>query len=551
MLRDVGFNLEAADRDLLMRRLVLRDVGGGDEAVTLEEFVSFFALSEHELDDVAERLKRKLRQEASVDPAELDCKRPAKVARALRRALGELARLGSPNLALSEFAEMVQSAGCSPTPAELARLARRWSGPQLDGEVNVDALVRFVERDSYSHDAVRRRAARVVRACDALRTHVLDSQQHLVLVRRSGAYSTLTTQGSIVRPRDVGEVDSTSAWMSLRARRSRRVRGASAAFAGAAGANARRGAASSSSPSSRASTGAASSYHQTNGEYLDVEDVALALERQLAFGDVPRLSQPEYAQLMALVAPKGAGRCSPEDFHAFAAAPLRPLAELLRIVEHAVLRCTQGLLASYETWFSKAPSDQHARYFTDRLNAALRELRLLDGQGFAKLVSVERLRKEMLRAGGKVADRDDETRQRRSREDLESVSLSEWFALAQHTGADVRTDDDDDTGGGATANAEDANPGKRRSSSSSGSSAHVFLVHSKRLVEGVCRLLVGDVRDAANDEDKDFSDDRFFHHDDRSRAALDERSRYGWAVSAVKDVPAAFDAWLFFELVAA
>ena len=31
----------------------------------------------------------------------------------------------------------------------------------------------------------------------------------------------------------------------------------------------------------------------------------------------------------------------------------------------------------------------------------------------------------------------------------------------------------------------------------------------------------------------------------------DERSRYGWAVSAVKDVPAAFDAWLFFELVAA
>ena len=57
LLDEVGFNLESRERDLLFNRM---DVHGTD-SIHQEEFLSFVSLTDHQLDEVRDTLKQRIR----------------------------------------------------------------------------------------------------------------------------------------------------------------------------------------------------------------------------------------------------------------------------------------------------------------------------------------------------------------------------------------------------------------------------------------------------------------------------------------------------------
>ena len=116
----MGFNLEGRERDLLFNRL---DVHGTD-SVLQEEFLSFVSLTEHELDEIKDILKQRIRmvnrvtgQEAKDKVANLET---------VNTELATLNKLGvkpSPNITPQELGYMltfIQARARAKKPAEPA-----------------------------------------------------------------------------------------------------------------------------------------------------------------------------------------------------------------------------------------------------------------------------------------------------------------------------------------------------------------------------------------------------------------------------------------------
>lgn len=385
LLRDVGFNVEALDRHVLMSRLA---VSSRAEKLSLDvdDFVSFFALADRELDEIAQRFKTTVR---AVNPGPL------------RDLFDEITRCGSPNLTLAELAQALRHVGHFLTANETSRLARRWSTESMDGEVDAAQLLRFLETrvdDDDVDDALetayvaRRSAARVQLSAEALRVGALEA----------------------TRPPE-------ATWAALVHRRTRRLR----RFCGLL---------------------QWGSKGESDAGVLEADDLALALEPQARYsGATDRLCPKEYGQLVAIVAPSTeSGHIDADAFGAFVESPLRPLAELVRILDKRLLRSDdrgeegeQGergergeLIELYAALARGEDAVVSATQYRDCLLATLESLGLVDTAGFPKRLSVANLRKECIRSARRANDGGDDGA-------LNRISLAEWACLAQHTASDL------------------------------------------------------------------------------------------------------------------
>ena len=277
------------ERDLLFHRL---DIHGSD-TILQEEFLSFVTLTEHELDDVKDLLKQRMRGANGL--AGQDAKTKQKNLAAVKTELDQLGKLGpSPNLTGGELGHMLRFIDTYLTPVELTRLVHQFDTTNT-GEVTAKAFLSSISSDEVHGLTHRRRAARVVRAGEALRNFIVGAARsgggRGSSRSRSQALdlkSLLSGGRAVPGGDDKDEVNSTPAWEAL-VKRANRRRGPQSSFL--------------------------SGGNKFDDE-LEADDIAVAVERQLIFDDVPRLSQNEYRQLMMLIAPgDGHSRVPHAAFH--------------------------------------------------------------------------------------------------------------------------------------------------------------------------------------------------------------------------------------------
>ena len=443
LLDEVGFNLESRERDLLFNRM---DVHGTD-SIHQEEFLSFVSLTDHQLDEVRDTLKQRIRtvnkisgQSASVKKTNLDT---------IKTKLKGLAP--SPNISPRELAIMLTYIHVFPTPSELTRVVHFYDS-ESKGEVAQLDFYNFIAEDR-PHEATHRRCAtRVLRASEALRNFIIGAAK-MSSSRGSRSRSTVgdklanASASSANGGTAAADVNSGPAWDTLM-RRSKHRRG---------------------NHGGMLSSGMLSGRGE---DALDAADIAIAVERQLVFDDVPRLSQREYRQLMMLVAPEGKGRVPHDEFHSFAKTTVRPLADILRLMAKPTL--LKKLLDDHKKFYDKGGRVLESN-LKEELEATMRNLNFYQKNRFSpQTIKITTLRSEFCRAsakgrgGGSGGGGDDESQYD---DEIRKVTLSEWVSLVLHTGADVigESPDQDDE--------EDA-----------------LLVHTRKLLEGICMIVNGDTR---------------------------------------------------------
>lgn len=448
LVRDVGFNLEPADRDVLMSRLAVAS-NAEVSRLDLDDFRQFFSLADHELDRVAADLRQCVRR-SNTDGG------------LLSNVLDQLNSLGGSNLTLAELGYALRRVGHFLTTSEISRLAKRWSTTKLDGEIDSDAFLQFLQTATTDDDDARRSAARVQLAADSLRSYLLDAPKHFSAIHSrllSSRGGTATGDQNVVSPAE-------TAWTALTQRRARRLR----RFAGVPIMMSKKklnrhrliG------EDDRAATEALS---LSSSDFLEADDLALTLERQLQFSGNDRLSPTEYGQLVTVVAPTN-NHVDFFNFRAFTEASFRPVAELLRIVDHRLLKVSGDLLALYRA--SSAGEDilNSTAEYRACLFDTLSRLRLVDEAGFPKRLTIDKLRRELVKSSSAVTETNESAEENDGA--LSRVSLSEWSCLAQHTGADV----------------ERPLTGVGDGKQSRG--YEVARVDAKEFVEGLCRLVADD-----------------------------------------------------------
>ena len=442
LLKDVGFNLAAPDRDLVLRRIATTHLD--KDSIGLDDFLKFTALTDDDLDELSEHFKRQVRRAWGDDDSRLG---------ELTRAVARLDNLcGSANLTIAEFAGLLKrSIAAFPTEGEVVRLAARWAPDALDGEVSGTKLGEFLVAESV---AARRSAARVAQNAAALRRLVVDA------VKKSD-----------------DDDDQSAAWATLRKRRLRRLRGVTA-YKGTTKEPVEK------RESSRSALGT------DVLDILEVEDLAITLEHA---GVSPRLSPAEYAKLASLVAPLD-NRISRSNFHVFAARPLRPVAEVARLVN--ALAPTGDTVPAYRQYFFAQTSADKARIYEDRVAQALGNLKLLDADGHPKLVDVSELREACIRQA--------------SEEELEDLTLAEWANLAQHVDAAVFGDD------------------------------APLKVHPKRFLDGLARQLIGDAEKKVVERRHDKDEDELEVARRDLRREILTAASIGWSAPPAAD----YGAWL-------
>ena len=149
---------------------------------------------------------------------------------------------------------------------------------------------------------------------------------------------------------------------------------------------------------------------------------------------------------------------------------MRPLADLLRIIETKILQPNGDLIkkykALYDTGGKKAESE-----FAESLQQTMQKLgfhatdqinpRLISIDGLAKAMQQASSETKAKAAGGGGGES--------KKSEVRKIKLSEWVSLVLHTGADVIESVDED-----------------------GEEKH--LVHTRKLLQGICDILIGDAR---------------------------------------------------------
>lgn len=465
LMRDVGFNLECVDRDVLMSRLAVSS-NAESAKIDMEDFRSFFSLADQELDQVAADLKRWIRKNNA-----------AKTADPVSKILDQLQKIsGSANVTLAELGAALRYVGHFLTSAEISRLAKRWTTPALDGEIDADAFLRYLESPSTPDDDARRSAARVQIAADALRTYILDAPQHhrALHAKLSALNASASSTGgsaslfSFARqyrgstdPTAIGNVTpAETAWAALTHKRAQRLR----RFAGLplmlSNASKTKHAHRLAHDDDRAATEALS---LSSSSFLEADDLALAVERQLPFSGNARLSPAEYGQLVSVIGPTS-DHIKLQNLSTFAETPFRPIAELIRLIDHRLLRVCGDLVALYRAAAQGDDVVNSTAEYRACLFETVTKLGLVDTHGFPRRMPLDKLRRHLCTAAAAatVSDKADGA--------LGRVSLAEWCSLAQHAAADVERP----FFGGATSN------------------IRAVRVDARDFVEGLCRLVAGD-----------------------------------------------------------
>jgi Ca2+-binding EF-hand superfamily protein len=190
LLREIGLNVESKDVASLMGRIDTH----GAHYITREEFLKFVMLTEDELDEVCETLRRKYGAGAAGRGAGSQRK---DLIRSLRRKFEKLDVDGDGVLSLQDFSRMLEQAGIYLAVEEVESI--RSSHFDLDCDGRVD-LLNFLNFFLTRNNKEKRSAARVFGALEVLRSHVRSIQDP----KKKG--------------QNTDKVDSNSAWLELKKR---------------------------------------------------------------------------------------------------------------------------------------------------------------------------------------------------------------------------------------------------------------------------------------------------------------------------------------------
>eukprot|EP00903_Cladosiphon_okamuranus_P013950 g12974.t1 len=186
LLKDVGLNVETKDLKLLFGRID----HDATNNVSRDEFLSFVALTEDELDEVCDRLRRKFG--AGIFSA-AGTSRKEQI-KGLRRRFAQVDEDGTGVLTREQFCDMLTGVGIYLTAHEQERVKERFDA-NGDGRIDLlNFLNFFLSRDRKE----RRRAARVTRALEAMREDALHKQVDKI------------------KKQTIGHVDSGTAWRDLK-----------------------------------------------------------------------------------------------------------------------------------------------------------------------------------------------------------------------------------------------------------------------------------------------------------------------------------------------
>ncbi|CAM9910415.1 unnamed protein product, partial [Ascophyllum nodosum] len=305
LLKDVGLNIEAKDIRLLFGRID-HDATNG---VSREEFLNFVALTEDEIDEVCDTLRRKYAagrfSAAGVSRKEQASGKPTPFhsfysrgfgIKALRTRFAQVDENRRGVLSREQFSNMLGRVGLYLTAHEQELVKERFD-PSGDGRVDLLNFVNFfLMRDRME----RRSAARVTKALDAMREDALSKQ------------------ADKAKKQTIDSVDSNAAWQDIKKRYEK-------------------------------------AYKKAFPGFLTSEDIGQALERMNI-----RLSHRELHQLVMRLSPTGSGHVSEEDFHHLVCVPPRDVGTVLKIVEKDAL---PGLIEAYR----RLRHCQHRKVFQETL----------------------------------------------------------------------------------------------------------------------------------------------------------------------------------------
>eukprot|EP00904_Undaria_pinnatifida_P002651 jgi/Undpi1/12387/HiC_scaffold_5.g02059.m1 len=164
LLKDVGLNLEAKDLKLLFGRIDHNATNG----VSREEFLNFVSLTEDELDEVCDTLRRKYG--AGIFSAAGVCRKEQ--IKGLRRRFAQIDEDGNGVLTRGQFSNMLSGVGVYLTGHEQELIKERFD---VDGDGRID-LLNFLNFFLTRDRKERRSAARVTRALEAIREDALNKQ---------------------------------------------------------------------------------------------------------------------------------------------------------------------------------------------------------------------------------------------------------------------------------------------------------------------------------------------------------------------------------------
>ncbi|CAM9186272.1 unnamed protein product, partial [Ectocarpus fasciculatus] len=188
LLKDVGLNVETKDLKLLFGRID----HDATNSVSRDEFLSFVALTEDELDEVCDNLRRKFG--AGIFSA-AGASRKEQI-KGLRRRFAQVDEDGTGVLTREQFSEMLAGVGIYLTAHEQELVKERFD---VNGDGRID-LLNFLNFFLTRDRKERRRAARVTRALEAIREDALHKQVDKI------------------KKQTIGHVDSGTAWQDLRKR---------------------------------------------------------------------------------------------------------------------------------------------------------------------------------------------------------------------------------------------------------------------------------------------------------------------------------------------
>eukprot|EP00611_Tribonema_gayanum_P013061 TRINITY_DN2382_c0_g1_i1.p1 TRINITY_DN2382_c0_g1~~TRINITY_DN2382_c0_g1_i1.p1 ORF type:complete len:1787 (+),score=415.93 TRINITY_DN2382_c0_g1_i1:3-5363(+) len=190
LLREVGLNVEAKDLSLLVGRI---DSSTPTTEVSREEFLHFIALSEDEVDEVCDALRRRF----GIGGYGKVFGRPHKEQiKALRRRFEQLDGDGDGVLSRQDICKMLENASIYVTAEELETIIR--SRFDLDGDGRVD-LLNFLKFFLSKDNKDRRMAARVSHALEALHNWALSMQKEKLKGANTNNVDSVTAWNELVR----------------------------------------------------------------------------------------------------------------------------------------------------------------------------------------------------------------------------------------------------------------------------------------------------------------------------------------------------------------